>query len=194
MVGQELRTAVDRLRLVGLRPYRVEHPSPWGVLLDGVRGEIGLSVSRRWKLYVCIHPLPAKGVASGRDLQKVLGHLCFALLLRRDLLSRMRGAQRGEARPHVGAGSSQGLPDCSASVAPRLACMSVVAVGERDLGVTVAGKIGRDTERWCMRQRLGQHQRRHALLKVGLWAEEHCTEYVQRLRPRIRGCPSQFAV
>lgn len=90
-VGVVLRKAIGRLRDVGLRPHEVAQPFrrlvTLGVLLDGERGEVRLATRRRWKLYCGLHGLFRRGVASGRDLQKILGHLCCAFLLRRGLLS-----------------------------------------------------------------------------------------------------------
>lgn len=169
-VGKELRKAIDCLEAVGLRPHEVEQPcrrlEALGVLPDGERGEVRLAVRRRWKLYFGLHELLRRGVASGRDLQKVLGHLCFAFLLRRGLLSCLSSSfafveRTGGKRVSIWASVRRELnmaagllPFCYAKVGAPLsafalasdACMCGLAVSERCVGEGAAGAMGRQVE------------------------------------------------
>ena len=58
-----------------------------GVHLDGEKQVVALSPQRSWRLYAGLHALVRRGRCTGREMRAVLGHLCFAFLLRRPCLS-----------------------------------------------------------------------------------------------------------
>ena len=58
-----------------------------GLTFSRDTGRIALSRERMWKIRLALMEVATRKVASGDELQTLLGHYCWAALLRRPLLS-----------------------------------------------------------------------------------------------------------
>ncbi|CAK0837444.1 unnamed protein product, partial [Prorocentrum cordatum] len=85
------RQALEGIRQAGFHVHEIEQVSASldivGVHLDGDKKVVRLSSARAWRLYAGLHALVRRGRCTGREMRAVLGHLCFAFLLRRPCLS-----------------------------------------------------------------------------------------------------------
>ncbi len=90
-VDAELERARLALAAVGFVPHELEaaalQAEALGVSIDGSGGTVELSPKRYWKLYRGMHAFVRRKKATGHEVRVVLGHLCFAFLLRRCCLS-----------------------------------------------------------------------------------------------------------
>ena len=81
----------DRLRQLGLPVHEEEvaalDSKLLGWSLDGAAGEFAPTSERVWKCRFAIDALLSKGRASGDDIRRVVGHLTFLGLVRRESLS-----------------------------------------------------------------------------------------------------------
>ena len=80
-----------RLTELGLPVHEVEDATPETNLLVwqiyGARGVIPLTCERGWKLRLALLEIVRRGRASGRDIERLVGHATFVTLLRREVLS-----------------------------------------------------------------------------------------------------------
>ncbi|CAK0887158.1 unnamed protein product, partial [Prorocentrum cordatum] len=85
------RQALEGIRQAGFHVHEIEQVSTSldivGVHLDGDKKVVRLSSARAWRLYAGLHALVRRGRCTGREMRAMLGHLCFAFLLRRPCLS-----------------------------------------------------------------------------------------------------------
>ncbi|CAK0824773.1 unnamed protein product, partial [Prorocentrum cordatum] len=59
----------------------------WGWQIDGSRGRVAATPVRLWRARLAIRAVLRRGRCSGRDLERLLGHLVFLSLVRREGLS-----------------------------------------------------------------------------------------------------------
>ncbi|CAK0895237.1 unnamed protein product, partial [Prorocentrum cordatum] len=90
-VGAMHRQALEGIRQAGFHVHEIEQVSTSldivGVHLDGDKKVVRLSSARAWRLHAGLHALARRGRCTGREMRAILGHLCFAFLLRRPCLS-----------------------------------------------------------------------------------------------------------
>ncbi|CAK0853814.1 unnamed protein product [Prorocentrum cordatum] len=81
----------DMAEKAGFHVHEIERVSTSldiiGVHLDGERKVVTLSAARAWRIYAGLHAFVRRGRCTGREMRAILGHLCFAFLLRRPCLS-----------------------------------------------------------------------------------------------------------
>ncbi|CAK0801976.1 unnamed protein product, partial [Prorocentrum cordatum] len=85
------RQALEGIRQAGFHVHEIEQVSTSldivGVHLDGDKKVVRLSSARARRLHAGLHALVRRGRCTGREMRAMLGHLCFAFLLRRPCLS-----------------------------------------------------------------------------------------------------------
>ena len=59
----------------------------FGWHLDGIRGWVAPTRERAWMLRLALLEICRRGMASGRDIEKLVGHATFIALQRREILS-----------------------------------------------------------------------------------------------------------
>ena len=86
-----LNAVVDDLRCRGLILHEIEPASPHGdfvgLCFDGVRGMVRIKPSRIWRLAYALDEALARPSLSGGALEVLLGHVTWAGLVRREILS-----------------------------------------------------------------------------------------------------------
>ena len=156
-----------------------------GLRWDGERGRFTLSQKRLWRIRMGIDFLLAKGRCSGKELERVIGHVTFACLTRRECLSmlssvyaysRQLGLARGSLWPSVRRELfwvRSLLPLIFSDVHMEWdACLTASdaspwgwGAGERMLPTATVAQLGRVRERWrFLARRFEAHApREHAL-------------------------------
>ena len=90
-VDSARNSAADTLRAAGLPVHEEAEATTFliglGLQFDGQNLRVRISSERRWKLRQALKALCKRRTASPRQLQMILGHISFAFLLRRPLLS-----------------------------------------------------------------------------------------------------------
>ena len=76
----------------------VQEPSPeatfTGLVFDEMRGRVGLSRRRMWRIRLSFLHVADRGSATGDELRVLLGHFTWGALVRRELLSIFSAAYR----------------------------------------------------------------------------------------------------
>ena len=154
-----------------------------GLTFNGSTHEIRISWKRLWRIRLAIFHIFCISKITGRDLEKVLGHITWALLLRREMLSILNASYSvirqcydkasflwpsvlRELRQIVSL-----LPlICTNTSLPWDPITTVsdasdegFAVLERNVGSDICGKRGRNSERWRYDYEDSAAARRHAL-------------------------------
>ena len=142
-----------------------------GWQIQGARGVISPTRERGWKLRLALPEIVRRGRASGRDIERLVGHATFVALLRREVLSVFASvytfARRHYERPtRIWPSFARELrlfadqlplvfwdvkatwsPDVIATDASEWGLGAVMARADPE----VIGRTGRLCERWCFR-------------------------------------------
>ena len=86
-----MRSVRKRLMQLGLPVHDVEEATSdirlFGWQIDGIRGKVAPTRERGWRLRYALLEVCRRGRASGREIEKLVGHATFIALLRREILS-----------------------------------------------------------------------------------------------------------
>ena len=118
------RSVPEKLKQLGLPMHELEDATPETKLLgwsiEGARGVSSPTRERGWKLRLALLEICRRGRASGRDIERLVGHATFVALLGREIPSvfasvytfarRHYERPRGYGRRPLGSQSS--LPTC----------------------------------------------------------------------------------
>ena len=89
-VEESFRNAVSELKSAGLQVHEVELGGEGAQILGwhlSSDGKLGPTMKRFWKIRLAIRELLARGRATSKQVEKLLGHCCFLALARRESLS-----------------------------------------------------------------------------------------------------------